>query len=357
MFGGSYHVGYEVARSLIGEGYAVFLCGLGAPSSAELSVKYPGIGPLRVLKPCVDLSKISILTPFFPQMLAYFERMLEPDIVWTDTDLYARSKTRNQKIVEYIHGLSEAVTGGISPKYERGLWRVYGRAYLEVYRKKSRRNPFQEANRVVANSNYTASLVEKMWGEMPRVIYPPTDNSYFECREGDRNGVITVARIAWDKRIEDLIFACAGVPVSIKVVGAISDPHCHLMLRRTVEKLGLRVQWFNRVSDEVLRRELCSAKVFVSTGTETFGLNVVEAMASGVPVIVRKSGAPYWDILAGGKYGLGYDTIGQLREQVIRLLSDENEWRHYSQLGTERARAFDVTIFRKEILQIVGELE
>jgi glycosyltransferase involved in cell wall biosynthesis len=97
--------------------------------------------------------------------------------------------------------------------------------------------------------------------------------------------------------------------------------------------------------------------VFINSSRhEHFGINVVEAMASGTPVIVHRSGGPYFDIIDRGTYGLSYSTIEELQRNIEMLIKDVNMWNKYSHLSIIRARYYDFDLFKQKLANILDRV-
>lgn len=97
------------------------------------------------------------------------------------------------------------------------------------------------------------------------------------------------------------------------------------------------------VSDEMLPRYYKSAHVFCapSTGGESFGIVLVEAMASGLPIVA--SDIPgYASVVQHGKQGVLVEpkNIEMLAMSLIRLLADSELRDKMSQEGREKAAQF-----------------
>ncbi len=71
---------------------------------------------------------------------------------------------------------------------------------------------------------------------------------------------------------------------------------------------------------------------------EPFGLTIVEAMVSGLPVVATKFGGPV-EILDRGKYGILADTTNPVSlASSIEQLLDPDKWRDFSEKGMERVK-------------------
>ncbi len=145
--------------------------------------------------------------------------------------------------------------------------------------------------------------------------------------------VLYVGRISEDKGIECLIRAAPSVlkqfpNTEFHIVG---EDYGYLnKLKSLVTSLGVErsVIFTGRVTSRRLVDVYRSADVFVlPSELEAFGIVVIEAMASGVPVIVSNCGGMK-DIVKDGSNGLIFD-VGDARQlaEKIRLLISDNKLR------------------------------
>jgi sucrose-phosphate synthase len=83
------------------------------------------------------------------------------------------------------------------------------------------------------------------------------------------------------------------------------------------------------------RRAATSGGVFINPAlTEPFGLTLLEATASGLPVVATENGGPV-DILANCRNGLLVDPLdkGAIAEALLNILEDRTIWRHFVDNG------------------------
>lgn len=106
------------------------------------------------------------------------------------------------------------------------------------------------------------------------------------------------------------------------------------------------------LSPTELARVVAGASVFcLPSLMEGFGLTVVEAMASGVPVVVSDRGA-LPDVVGDAGLVVPPDA-DHLREALRRLLTDEAEARDLGRRGLERSAAFDVSEVGAKWLEVL----
>lgn len=103
--------------------------------------------------------------------------------------------------------------------------------------------------------------------------------------------------------------------------------------------------------------------VFVNPAlTEPFGLTLLEAAASGLPIIATNDGGPQ-DIINYCKNGLLIDPLNtdELADALYQALSDKRQWRRWSKsgiAGVNRHFSWDghVVSYLKEIEKVMGKI-
>ncbi|KAJ5666595.1 hypothetical protein N7462_011004 [Penicillium macrosclerotiorum] len=143
------------------------------------------------------------------------------------------------------------------------------------------------------------------------VLFTPTHRDEAYRREIAPAGeiiLICVCRIAPEKGFEFLAqvatrLAADKVPFKLLIVGGNRNPVVENRVKRLFDGLRNHVIFTGFLTGVSLARAYASADLFLHCSiTETFGLVVLEAMASGLPVIARDQGGPS-DIIRHGQTG------------------------------------------------------
>lgn len=121
-------------------------------------------------------------------------------------------------------------------------------------------------------------------------------------------------------------------------------------LRRPLEEqaeslgIGSRVVFLGRITREEIQREMQMANCFVlPTRYEAFGAVLIEAMATGLPVIATRSGGPQFIVNETSGVLIDPEKVDQLSAAMLKMIRDY--------------RSFDPAVIRQETLRKYGEAE
>ena len=159
--------------------------------------------------------------------------------------------------------------------------------------------------------------------------------------------LLMVTRLQKQKGVDVAVRALAALEdkrIVMRVVGE-GDERYAEELRRLADELGVagRIDWPGKVAREHLAAEYRNASLLlVPSRYEPFGIVIIEAMASGLPVIASNvGGIPY--VVDGGAAArlVEPDDVGALAQAIAELDADAGEMRRLREAGLSRAREFD----------------
>ncbi|MGC8949500.1 MAG: glycosyltransferase [Thermoprotei archaeon] len=140
------------------------------------------------------------------------------------------------------------------------------------------------------------------------------------------------------------------------MVGFLGDSNYLQELINLAKKLNVRLRISINMPKCKKLYVLSKSMVFVNNSRhEHFGIAVIEAMASGTPVIVHRSGEPWLGTVARGAYGLGYGDVAELSRHLEMVFTDEGLWNRLSYLSIARSKKYDFKVFKEHLLKIILE--
>ncbi|MBD2580204.1 glycosyltransferase [Oscillatoria sp. FACHB-1406] len=138
------------------------------------------------------------------------------------------------------------------------------------------------ANRVdyfIANSRYTARRIWRCYRREATPIYPPVDVERFRFQPQKEDFYLTVCRLVSYKQVALIVRAFNQLQRPLIIIG--SGPELDRIRKIAQPNIQLLGAQPNRVVEDYMAR----AKAFVYAAIEDFGIALVEAQASGTPVI------------------------------------------------------------------------
>lgn len=207
----------------------------------------------------------------------------------------------------------------------------------------------QKVNILACNSKNTQRRIKKYLNKDAIVINPPIETKKFKFNEfGDY--WLSVNRLINHKRIDLQLNAFAKMPdKKLIIVGSYEQSRHFLQYANYCKKIRPQnVEIKSWVSQEELIKLYANCKGFITTSQdEDFGMNIVEAMASGKPVIAPNEGG-YKETIINNKTGILIDNIDE--DKIIKAIKKiEKDLQQYKNICIKQAQKFDTKIFIKKI--------
>ncbi len=179
-----------------------------------------------------------------------------------------------------------------------------------------------------------------------------------------RRTILYVGRVASHKRVDLLVEALAVVKQKIpNAVLLIAGDHAtNPAFASVVKQIRQRAQVL-QITDDVIftgRVEAIApfyrlAEIYSSASLhEGFGVPLIEAMASGIPVVVSDATTHPW-VLAGAGLLAKPDDAADLAEKMVDVLSDDRLYGELRQRGLARAQEFSLEQYNIHFIEIVAE--
>ncbi|EFN9786646.1 glycosyltransferase family 4 protein, partial [Escherichia coli] len=137
----------------------------------------------------------------------------------------------------------------------------------------------------IANSQFIARRIKKVYGRDADVIYPPVDVNRFELNFNKEDYFFTASRLVPYKRIDLIVEAFSEMP-NRKLVVIGDGPE----MQKIKSKAKTNIEILGYQPDSVMQEYMRNAKAFVFAAEEDFGIIPVEAQACGTPVIAFGKG-------------------------------------------------------------------
>lgn len=385
--GGGQLVVAAAAHSLSQQG-SVTLAGTSSFSTSKY-MEWFGID-IRGL-PTVTLPLSLNMFGLYTRLLVWYpiEKALDEatGVIFLDESNYRpllRSRRRSKlKLVEYVHfpieisvGLAGERDPYVTERYGHFPLNIYWESYLKAMRLVLRKNPFESADLVLTNSNWTAQFLKDTYGESPVVLNPPIPPNAVPTKapppfDARRDSIVMVGRFSEEKRyrwvIENIgpgikgrsklyLFGGAGTPLSKRFKHRLMSHASEMKMKASEDtNEAADIYFISDAPRALINSTLDSAKIFLhSTINEHWGIVVAEAMARGVPVLVHKSGGAWSDLAQGGKSGLGYATTAEALDSIAQLTSDANMWSHLQREGTARAGELSMDNFSRKLSRLIA---
>jgi len=247
-----------------------------------------------------------------------------------------------------IFDLYEYTRQNTVPKWKRpffDIW-VFGRRWL--IKKDS-----QKIKTIACISQNVQNRIKKYLDRDSEIIFPPTetDNFYYK-KNGDY--WLSVNRLINHKRLEMQLEAFRQLPnEKLIIVGSYeAASHFRFYAEYIIKNKPANVEVVSWISQKQLIDLYANCQGFITTAKdEDFGMTVVEAMASGKPVIAPNEGG-YKETVIDGITGRLIDDIDE-QKIVIAIKEIGENPQKYKNVCQKQAKEFDTKVFIEKIKKIV----
>lgn len=138
----------------------------------------------------------------------------------------------------------------------------------------------------IANSGNVQERIARLYGRKSEVIYPPVDLSEFHIGTKTDYYLASSRQVAY-KRTDIIIEAFKQMPDK-KLIVTGNGPELQYLKKLGAKSENILIK--GQVPREELIELMTGAKAFINASNEDLGLSIVEALASGTPIIAFKKG-------------------------------------------------------------------
>lgn len=176
-----------------------------------------------------------------------------------------------------------------------------------------------QVDHFIANSQFVADRIKRIYGRKADVVYPPVDVEHFlKLKRDPQNFYLFFGQLTAYKRADLAIEAFNRLGLRLVVAGSGDELDFLKNLASQISHPESRIEFLGRVSDEERDELYSQAKALIFPGVEDFGMVPVEAQAAGCPVIAFGQGGALETVI-DGQTGIFFN------EQTIDSLCDAVE--------------------------------
>jgi glycosyltransferase involved in cell wall biosynthesis len=200
-----------------------------------------------------------------------------------------------------------------------------------------------------ANSKTVQDRIEKYYGRESSVIHPSVDLDFFQPPESEnrQDFYLIVSALVPYKRIDLAIEAFNDSPHELVIVGSGPD-EAHLKSKVRSSK----IRFLGRVDRNKLLELYQTAQALVQPGIEDFGINMVEAIAAGCPVIAYAAGGALESVEAE-QTGLFFNDLRA--SNLLQTVDKARGLRFNKSLMRESVLRFSPARFKSELNSLIQE--
>lgn len=140
------------------------------------------------------------------------------------------------------------------------------------------------------------------------------------------------------------------LPVSLDIIGTTGNGTEYITLKRIIAKENLPIRFIGQVNN--IAPFFKNYDAFISSSShEGFGISVIEAMASGLPLLLSDIEV-YREITEGNAIFFNIQSPESLKEELRKILSNKSKFYGISQVGRSTAEKYSKEKYLEQLLNI-----
>ena len=306
--------------------------------------------------------------PFMPMAVEFFD-LSQYDLVISDASAFAKGIITSPDTLHicYCHTPTRYLWDYTHQYINELKYNKYFKKIISLVLNYIRLWDRQAADRVdkfIANSHTVQKRIKKYYRRGSIVIYPPVELNKFYISDDladssfapptdvgkaakDKYFLIG-GRLAPYKRVDLAIKACSQLGKKLKIFGDGVD----LARLKKIAGDSNNIEFLGRVNNKIKAELYSKCQAFLNPQEEDFGITMIEAMASGRPVIAYRRGGAKETVIEG-KTGLFFNK--QNSEDLIKALNNFNSNNFNPKEIREHVMQFSEERFKNKIKNFIKE--
>lgn len=218
--------------------------------------------------------------------------------------------------------------------------------------------PFDHVITVNSSLKKKMSSTLKIDPKKVEILHSGIDTEYINSvkEHGKDGSVVYIGRLVPQKHVDMLIRAYTNLPKNLRkvhVLKIIGEGSERTRLKSLAKSLGVEVVFTGKIEKhEDVLKELKKASLFVlPSRRESFGITILEAMCSGVPVISTATEGPS-DHIRNGETGFLVGSDKDMSDKMELVLSDKALQKNLSKNGKDYASRHDWENITKNVADV-----
>jgi glycosyltransferase involved in cell wall biosynthesis len=237
--------------------------------------------------------------PLMPMAVEFFD-LSDYDLVISDASAFAKGVITNTNVphICYCHTPTRYLWDYTHRYIAELHYNKFLKKIVSLFLNYLRLWDRQAADRVdyfIANSKLVQKRIKKYYSRDSQVIYPPVDIDNFQPTPKPGEYFLTGGRVVVYKRFDLVVEAFKQLGWPLKIFGDGVD----LSRLKKIAKGAANIEFLGRVGETEKIELYQNCRAFLNPQEEDFGITVVEAMASGRPVIAYAQGGALETVIDG----------------------------------------------------------